>query len=307
VRFETRAGTFEALEAGARDAPLVLCLHGFPDHPPSFVPLCDRLARAGYRAVAPWMRGYAPSVAEGPYGVDTLASDAIAIADALSPGAPVALVGHDWGAVATYAAAASHPERLFAAVAMAVPHPLAFVRNAARQPEQLVRSWYMAFFQLRGLADRVVAARDFAFIEHLWRRWSPGYLADPAAMRALKACLSDSMPAPLAYYRAMAWPPRKALARLRGPSASARSIRVPTMHLCGLDDGCIAPDATRGQERFFSGPFQSEQITGVGHFLQLEAPDRVATLVLDWLSQHGGRPVPHPTDPANLSGRGQPT
>ncbi len=307
MRIETRAGSFEALEAGARDAPLVLCLHGFPDHPPSFVPLCDRLARAGYRTVAPWMRGYAPSVAGGPYDVDTLAGDVLAIADALSPGAPVALVGHDWGAVATYAAAASHPERLSAVVTMAVPHPLAFARNAARQPEQLARSWYMAFFQLRGLADRVVAARDFAFIERLWRRWSPGYLPDPAAMRALKACLGASMPAPLAYYRAMAWPPGEALARMRGQTPSARSIRVPTLHVCGHDDGCIGPAASRGQDRFFSGPFRSEQVMGVGHFMQLEAPDRVAALVLDWLDRHGGRQVPHPIDPANLSGGGRPT
>lgn len=288
MRIDTSAGTFEALGAGAADAPLVLCLHGFPDHPPSFVPLCDRLARAGYRAVAPWMRGYAPSVASGPYDVDTLAADAVAIADALAPGAPVAIVGHDWGAAATYAALARRPERFSAAVTLAVPHPLAFVENAARQPDQLARSWYMAFFQLRGLSDRVVAAHDFAFVERLWRRWSPAYLPDPAAMRALKACLAESMPAPLSYYRAVMWPPRQALARARGQTGAGRAISVPTLHLCGHDDGCIGPAASHGQDRFFSGPFRSVQMMGVGHFMQLEAPDRVAALVLDWLSRHPG-------------------
>ncbi len=288
MRIQTRTGAFEALEAGADDAPLVLCLHGFPDHPPSFVPLADRLACAGYHVVVPWMRGYAPSVASGPYDVHTLASDVIAIADTLAPCKPVAIVGHDWGAVATYAAVARSPERFSAAVTLAMPHLLAFLENAVRQPAQLLRSWYVAFFQLRGLSDRVVSAHDFAFVERLWSRWSPGYLPDPAAMRALKACLRQSMPAPLGYYRAMRRPPRAARARARSQSG-AGSIRVPTLHLCGHDDGCIGPAASRGQERFFTGPFQSEQLLGVGHFLQLEAPDRVAARVLDWLARHPAR------------------
>ncbi|MEM9492929.1 MAG: alpha/beta hydrolase, partial [Myxococcota bacterium] len=68
-------GRFAYLDAGERDAPVVLCLHGFPDHPPSFIPLMDRLAAAGLRAIAPWMRGYHPSVATGPFHFERLADD----------------------------------------------------------------------------------------------------------------------------------------------------------------------------------------------------------------------------------------
>jgi pimeloyl-ACP methyl ester carboxylesterase len=115
-------GAFTALAAGAADAPLVLVLHGFPDVPHTFAPLIEAIARAGHRVVAPWLRGYAPSPAAGPYDVDTLATDVLAWADALSPDRPVAIVGHDWGAVVTYVACARH-RRFHAAVAMSVPHP----------------------------------------------------------------------------------------------------------------------------------------------------------------------------------------
>src|SRR5688500_15229638 len=114
-------GSFSYLAAGDERAPLVLCLHGFPDHPRSFVPLMNELAQAGYRAVAPWMRGYHPSAPAGPYHLDRLASDAIELADALAPGAPAALIGHDWGAGAAYLACARTPARFSCAVTLAVP------------------------------------------------------------------------------------------------------------------------------------------------------------------------------------------
>jgi pimeloyl-ACP methyl ester carboxylesterase len=95
-----QVGPFAALAAGPPDGELVLCLHGFPDHAPSFEALLEELSQAGRRAVAPWMRGYAPSTLEGPFDLTQLASDALAIAESLSPKRPVSLVGHDWGALA---------------------------------------------------------------------------------------------------------------------------------------------------------------------------------------------------------------
>jgi pimeloyl-ACP methyl ester carboxylesterase len=104
-------GGFTALAAGPADAPLALVLHGFPDAPPTFAPLLGALADRGYRVVAPWLRGYAPSPLAGPYDVDRLADDVLAWADRLSPTQPVALVGHDWGAAVTYVACARAPAR----------------------------------------------------------------------------------------------------------------------------------------------------------------------------------------------------
>jgi pimeloyl-ACP methyl ester carboxylesterase len=212
-------GGFTALAAGPADAPLALVLHGFPDAPPTFAPLLGALADRGYRVVAPWLRGYAPSPLAGPYDVDRLADDVLAWADRLSPTQPVALVGHDWGAAVTYVACARAPARFTAAVTLAVPHPAVFVRSLARR-RQLARSWYMLAFQVPGV-ERLAAARDFALIDRLWADWSPGFTLPAELRAALHATLRTSWPAPLLYYRALTRPPGAALAA----PASSRSHR----------------------------------------------------------------------------------
>lgn len=271
---------FAHIERGDAGAPVVLCLHGFPDHAPSFEPLLDRLAAAGYRAVAPWMRGYAPSPVDGPYDTDQLARDVIEMAGDFSPAAPVHLVGHDWGAVATYAALLAAPERFRRAVAMSVPRLPTLFRALLRDRAQRRRSWYIYFFQLPLVPELVLPRDDFALVDRLWRTWSPGFELPDADRAALHACLAASMPAPIAYYRAMTRPLRAAPARLRPPTDA---ITVPTLYLTGERDGCIGPEVGRGQERFFAGPFASRVLPDVGHFMQLENPDAVAGHIIDWL------------------------
>src|SRR5206468_3144697 len=150
----------------------------------------------------------------------------------------------------TYAACATAPAEVRAAVAMAVPHPLAFLR-ALVTTAQLARSWYMLAFQLPG-AERVAAARDLALIDLLWRRWSPGFTLPADQRAALHACLAASWAAPIEYYRDAA---RRARAGLRGPLTER--IRVPLLQLQGARDGCVAPSACRGQERFFDGEMRA--------------------------------------------------
>jgi pimeloyl-ACP methyl ester carboxylesterase len=279
----TREGRFQVLRAGRGAAPLVVVLHGFPDHPPTFAPVIRAIAGAGFEVVAPWMRGYAPSVSAGPYDADQLAKDALAIAAAAAGATavdrPVYLVGHDWGALATYAACAIAPAEIRAAVAIAIPHPMAFMR-ALVTSAQLVRSWYILALQLPG-AERAVAARDLAFVDWLWRRWSPGLALAPAERAALHATLAASMPAPVDYYRAMV---RGARNRITGPLT--QKIRVPLLQLQGERDGCVAPSACRGQARFFAGDFRADIVAGVGHFMQVEDPPAVASRVIAWLRAH---------------------
>lgn len=283
-------GAFHYLYAappGLPDAPLVLLLHGFPDHPRSFGPVMARMAEAGYRVVAPWMRGYHPSVRRGPYDVGRLAQDAIELARALSPDRPSFAVGHDWGAAALYQALAVAPEQFAAATTLAVPHPQAFRSRLWRSPAQLRRSWYMFFFQLRALPEHVLAHHDFSFVDRLWRAWSPDYRLPEADRAALHACLRASMPAPLAYYRALLWPPGQLVQALRG-SAPAGSIAVPVLYLHGANDGCIDSTAGDGQEVHFSGPYERAIIERAGHFLHLEAPDMVAGFAIDWFQEFPG-------------------
>jgi pimeloyl-ACP methyl ester carboxylesterase len=258
-------------------------LHGFPDHAPSFQPLLLHLAASGNAIWAPWMRGYAPSMLEGPFDADQLARDVLALCDHISPERPVTLVGHDWGAVACYAATEQAPARFRCAITLAVPHPLAFLHSLRTQGAQRRRSWYMVFFQLPWLPERTVRRAQGAFIERLWAAWSPGLSPDPAAMRELKDCLARSLPGPIEYYRAMTRPLGAAAARLR---RTGRRIEVPTLHLQGADDGCIAPAACKGQERFFAGPFEHRTLAGAGHFVQLERPSEVAEAALGWMARH---------------------
>ena len=143
------------LEAGS--GPLALCLHGFPDSAWTWRHLLPALADAGYRAVAPFMRGYAPSEvpADGRYQTAVLALDACGLHEALGGGDDAVIIGHDWGAVATYIAANHEPQRWRRVVTMAVP-PAGAVAGGFLTYAQLKRSWYMFFFQ-HALADVVGA------------------------------------------------------------------------------------------------------------------------------------------------------
>ncbi len=271
------------LEVGPSTGPVAICVHGFPDTPGTFRELMGELSSAGYRAVAPWLRGYAPSTLKGPYHPRQIAEDILSLADAVSPRDPVILIGHDWGAVATYAALGLAPWRFRAAVTLAIPHPLAFMKGLRREPGQFGRSSYMAFFQLRGIADARVAAGDYRYIEELWRRWSPGWAPPPGHLEEVKMCLSASLPAPLGYYRALMSP--RGMFAMVGLSRQLKKalIPVPTLHLHGERDGCVSPELGLGQEALFCGEFRSATLAAAGHWLHMERPAEVWRQTHRWL------------------------
>jgi pimeloyl-ACP methyl ester carboxylesterase len=273
------------LEAG--DGPLVLCLHGFPDHAPTFRPLLEELAVAGYRAVAPFMRGYAPSTVEcGTYESAALARDLIGLVDGLGGGTPAFVVGHDWGGVAAQHAAVLAPERFRRLVTLAIPHAAAFARSLRADPGQLRRSWYEFLFLAEGFAERVVSQDDFAFVDRLAADWSPGGALEPEEWVAIKRTLGAPgvLPAALGYYRAAF------LARGRDPALAedasrwADPVPVPTLAIVGADDGCIPPSVSEDQAERFSSEYRREVIPGAGHWPHREAPEAVTALILEWLA-----------------------
>jgi len=280
-RIELPRGAFSYLEEGPEEGPLVLLFHGFPDIPRTFEAQLKALAQEGYHAVAPWLRGYSPSVLEGPYDRIHLSDDMIALAEALGGGKKVALVGHDWGAVLGYSAVARAPERFTHFVAMAVPHPTATLENMSRSLRQVRRSWYALFFQLGKVADYAVERKDFALIEKLWRDWSPGLQMPTGYLDELKGCLAESLPAPIEYYRTQASLSPKRVRDIRAQGEQA--ITVPTLHLHGAYDGCMGFEMSEGEERFFRGRFEKHAVPGAGHFLQLDQPDEVSARILAWL------------------------
>ncbi len=272
------------VEAG--DGPLLLCLHGFPDHAPSFRHQLETFAGQGYRVVAPYMRGYAPSTCppDGPYQTAALAGDVIGLIDALG-GGRAAVVGHDWGALGAYAAAVLAPEKISKLVTLAVPYGPALGQALVGNPEQQRRSWYMFFF-LAPFAEAALAHDDFAFLERIWAEWSPGWRPEPEQMAALKATfrLPGVAKASLDYYRQTFMPGRQdpGLAAQQA-RIGAEPIQVPTLYLHGAQDGCIGPEVAGDLRPLFSAGLRHEIVPEAGHFLHLERPDLVNALIADFL------------------------
>ena len=275
------------LEVGPADGPLVVCLHGFPDTPLTFRRLGGVLAENGFRVVAPRQRGYPPSeVVTGPYQVAALARDALAVARALSPEAPVSLVGHDWGALASYGAAVLGPDVVMRIVTLSVPPSNCFRPFLRTSWEQQRASWYQFLFQMEPLAENVVGADGFAFIERLWRSWSPGWEPDGDLLAATVASIEAGFPASLLYYRDT-WQPSRQHPDLATDQQAIFDgpVTVPALVLHGAQDGCIFPGAFAGIEGYFTGGLRRQTVIDAGHFLHLERPDAVRDLVLDALGK----------------------
>ena len=278
---EANGLTFHYLEAG--EGPTVLALHGFPDHARSYRHQMTALAAAGYRVVAPYLRGYAPTeVPDGGYfGVPALAADAVALAQAFSH-EPVILIGHDWGAAAAHSAAALSPESFSKLITIAVPYGPAFTESLVTSPQQQRRSWYMFYFQLP-FAETAVALNDFAFIERLWQEWSPGWDYPRDELDSLKLTLGAPgvLTAALNYYRHTFNPPPNApdLAAVTAP----QQIQVPTLYIHGRNDGCIGVELADGMEAYFDKGLKRVVVEDAGHFVHQERPDEVNHLILEFL------------------------
>ncbi len=277
---------FGYLTAG--DGPLALLLHGFPDSAWSWRYLLEDLASTGYRAVAPFLRGYAPTAVpdDGLYQPGAVAADAVALHEALGGGADSVLVGHDWGAVATYPAAAHAPDRWSRVVTLAVPPP-STVAEAFFSYDQLRRSWYMFFFQ-SPLADLAVPLDDLAFIERLWADWSPGLVDAAEDLAHVKDCLRDpaNLAAALGYYRATLGSGPRSPEYDAIEAAGATPLTQPTLYLHGADDGCMGAELV-DDSVLTALPHPSsrvEIVADTGHFLHLEEPEAVNRLVIDFLT-----------------------
>lgn len=278
---------FTAYAAG--EGPTVLCVHGFPDNARSFRHQFPDLVAAGYRVVAPNTRGYEESSQpqDGDYGVEEMARDVIAWIDELGAD-QVHLVGHDWGAVMSYVACARAPERFHSLTTIAIPHPARFTRIGLQKvPTQLLKSWYMMFFQLRALPEYALEQSDWALIRRLWKAWSPGFDLPVEEWAALRQTFETPgvKEAMLSYYRSNASPP--ILLGLKSSVTTVlRDVPVRTLAITGADDGCMDTrlwDHTMWKDDFPEG-LRVDRIAGGGHFVHQELPAEVNWRILEWIS-----------------------
>ena len=276
ISLSTPGIQFQALAAG--NGPLMLLVHGFPDTPHSYQSQLNYFSGLGYRVVAPWLRGYAPSSApaDGDYGVMSVGQDLLNIMDALNSPQAI-LVGHDWGAGAVNAAALLAPGRVTHLISSAVPYGPALMQGLAGSGDQQRRSWYVFFF-LTGLADHALAIDDFALVKRLWDEWTaPEWLSQGDALSAVLDCFRQpgSIAAALAYYRQTFASP---------PPAQYLPIQVPALYIHGEQDGCIGVEFGEPDQNLYSQGCEYRQVAGAGHFVHLEKADEFNQLVAEFIS-----------------------
>ena len=276
---------FHYLEMG--EGPLALCFHGFPDHAWSFRNLLPDLAEAGFRAVAPFMRGYAPTEppADGRYQQVALCKDVLALIGAL--GAQRAyLIGNDWGAGAVTGATVLEPEKVMKLVIIASGQ---VDRDLQMNYQYLKGTWHSYFFQLPQ-AEQALAYNDFAFVEEWWRDASPEWDIPASALESIRETFRKPgvVEAALGYYRARYSP------ALQDPSmredqdrVNAGPVTVPTLALHGTRDRPRRLDAfeSEAMDRFFTGGLEKVIIPGTGHFMHQEKPAEVNPKIVEFLTR----------------------
>ena len=276
----TNGVRLHVVSSGKSDGPLVVLLHGFPEHWRSWQHQIPVLADAGYYVVAPDQRGYnlsdkPPRVRD--YSLDELTRDIDGLIAALGRSDAI-IVGHDWGGAVAYRFAMDYPARTRKLVVMNAPHPVTMAREL-KTFSQARKSWYIGYFQIPWLPETVfklapdywarvffrgAAVNKQAFSDEDLRSMAQAG-AQPGAMRAM-----------INWYRAIVRFP---------PKSPEKKIAAPTLIIWAEDDVALGKRLTVGMEPWFSPDFRIEYIPHCGHWVQNEAAARVNQLLLEFLAK----------------------
>jgi pimeloyl-ACP methyl ester carboxylesterase len=279
-RIATNGIALEVAEAGPESGRPVVLLHGFPEPWVCWQRQIGPLAEAGYHVLAPNQRGYGGSdklLRVVDYALDVLATDVLGLMKATGR-ARVALVGHDWGAIVAWWVALHHPDRLDRLVVLNGPHPVAFRRYLRAHPAQLLRSWYVFFFQLPGLPEWNFRRKNWLALTRALRATSrPGTFSDLDLERYQRAWSEPgAMRAMIHWYRA-------ALRHSPDPPADPR-VKVPTLLIWGARDRFLAPGLAEASLTFCDQG-QLETIADATHWVQHEEPKRLNRALLGFLAE----------------------
>ena len=284
-RVRTRHLEVALSDAGPKDGPVALLLHGWPDDATTWSRIAPRLNAAGFRTLAPMLRGSGGTRFRSPRTLRTgntgiLAVDAIELMDALGVERFV-VAGHDWGSNVAEMLAVGWPRRVARIAMLASPSRLGGLRITGF--EQTHRYWYH-WLQATRRGTEYVTGHPVDFARYMWDHWSPPGWFDEATFRAVARSFRnpDWVPVMLHSYRSR-WgeaPLDRRSVRLEAKVKATRRLATPTMFLQGGADRVTAPAASEKMAATHSGPFERIVLDGMGHFLPREAPDAVAEHLL---------------------------
>jgi pimeloyl-ACP methyl ester carboxylesterase len=258
--------------------PLVVLLHGFPEFWYAWRHQIPALAAAGFRVVAPDLRGY--NLSERPEGIESYAMEKVAgdVAALIGHlGAERATVaGHDWGGVAAWWLAMLRPELLERLVIVNAPHPRAFAREM-KKPRQLLKAWYAMFFQLPVLPEAALRAKDFRALHGIFRGESvrkDAFTREDVRLYKQAAAQPGALTAMLNYYRAARKVKRPKMAR----------IDTPTLVIWGEKDQALVVENSEGLEESVPN-VRVVRLPEASHWVLAECPDRANELMIEFLRE----------------------
>lgn len=276
-----------AVTAGPKDGPLVLLLHGFPEFWYAWRHQLPALAAAGYRVIAPDLRGY--NCSEKPSGVDAYHLDELVgdVADLVAAfdRDRAHVVGHDWGGLIAWQAAIDRPDVVDRLAALNAPHPSAYERALRTSPTQVLRSWYVGVAQLPALPEAAMRARDFALLERLLRTGptrSDAFIDTDVARYKRALGRPGALTAALNYYRSIAR--RNAWLTVTRGGVGDLPVGAPTLLVWGERDDALSVSLTEGLDRWVPD-CRVERLPEASHWVQADAPERVTDLLLSHLTQ----------------------
>jgi len=260
--------TFDVFDEGPLEGEVVVLLHGFPERSTTWRHVAPLLHERGYRTIAMDQRGFSPGARperRRDYRMVTLAEDVAALIDEV--GAPVHLVGHDWGAVVGWTLAMLRPELLSTYTAFSVAHPMAFL-EATFTSNQLLKSWYIAAFQLPVVAERLAAKPGGRFDRELRK----GGMTDEEVQRFRREIVDDgALPYALKWYRAIPLVDRR--------MPPNRKVTVPTTLVWSDRDIALARRGAERTERYVAAPYELVVLEGVTHWIPTQAPEACAEAI----------------------------
>lgn len=277
-QFHRGAFTFDVIDEGPEDGPVVILLHGFPNQNIMWRAIIPQLTAQGYRCLAPLQRGYSAGARpkrRRDYRTEDLAADIRALIDA-SGAQQAHIVGHDWGGAIAWRVAQLYPERVLTMTSLSVPHPGAF-QKAILTSRQVLASWYMLFFQLPWIPEWYLlngkGTFTFAGMVESRRPHAPELAeAEEKAMR-----VPGALTAALNWYRAFP---------LSNSRDAGRKVTVPAMLIWSDGDIALKEKGARLTGDFVRGDYRLEVLNGVSHWILDEQADTTAKLLLEWFAAH---------------------